>query len=136
MPESTARAQQLFEFCYKLYLDPIYHYICFATDERPNGRLTKEQFAHAWQTLSGSRAATEIEAVRAALTRVIDTMRALSPVEQNVLLLRYGSELPYAQIAEQVQRSAEACHVIHYRALSEFCDRLNTQAPSRRFSHA
>ena len=118
--------QQLFDFCYRLYLDPVYRYLCFPPEEVADDvDYGKKQFVNAWQALSGKQEHEYPAGMKDALTRVIETVRTLNPVEQNVLLLRYGADLPYRQIAEQVDRSEGACHVIHYRALSEFCERLS-----------
>ena len=135
MPERSTQARLLFDFCYSLYLDPVYRHICFPQDIASEASLTREQFADAWASLSGPAVKTGSERVEAALSRVLLTVRKLKPVERNVLILRLGSDLPYAQIAEHVARSAEACQVIHYRALSEFCDRLNSDKNPRELTH-
>ena len=127
MPESTALGQQLFDFCYNLYLDPVYRHICFPADQaEAESALSREDFVREWHALSGATPEGEMGGVGEALIRVIHTVRDMKPVERNVLLLRHGSDLPYAQIAERVERSKEACQVIHFRALSEFCDRFNS----------
>lgn len=116
--------QQLFDFCYNLYLDPVYRFLCFPPDKvADEGAPTEEQFLQAWRSLSGT--AEKMSGMQQALARVISSVRALKPVEQNVLLLRQGGDLPYRLIAERVDRSSEAVQVIHYRALSHFCSRLN-----------
>lgn len=119
-------SQQLFDFCYSLYLDPIYRYICFPPEEvTRDATFSKEQFVNVWQAVSHERAEVEPSGMKQALARVIETVGALNPVEQTVLLMRYGADLPYKEIAKLVKRSESACHVIHYRALSEFCERLD-----------
>lgn len=117
--------QQLFNFCYNLYHDPVYRFLCFPPDKvADEGAPTEEQFLQAWHSLSAPN--EKMSGMQQALARVISTVRTLKPVEQNVLLLRHGGDLPYRQIAEQVDRSTEACQVIHYRALSHFCSRLGS----------
>ena len=121
----SALSQRLFDFCYRLYLDPVYRYICFPPDRvAGEASLSREAFLSIWQALSGMQNDEGAGGMEKALNRVIATVCTLNPVEQDVLLLRYGADLPYRQIAEQVDRSEGACHVIHYRALSEFCERL------------
>jgi DNA-directed RNA polymerase specialized sigma24 family protein len=134
MPERNNQTEQLFEFCYSLYVDPIYRHICFPQDVGTKTPLTREEFAQLWEERSGVDDATA--GVEEALSRVIHTVGKLTPVERRVLILRQGVDLPYAQIAERVARSEDACHVIHYRALSEFCDRLNNQEYVREYAHA
>ncbi|NDL58793.1 sigma-70 family RNA polymerase sigma factor [Phytoactinopolyspora sp. XMNu-373] len=65
-------------------------------------------------------------------TATMHLMERLDPVERAVFVLRQAFELPYAEIAETVERTAEHCRQLHRRASQRIGQDRRRFRPSRR----